>query len=67
MGKVIVKDVVGLFDVIIVEGSKVMVLIDMNKVMINDVNVIKVDIMMSNGVIYVIDIVLFLNDVKVVL
>lgn len=67
MGKVIVKDVVGLFDVIIVEGSKVMVLIDMNKVMINDVNVIKVDIMMSNGVIYMIDIVLFLNDVKVVL
>ena len=66
-GKVTAKDVAGLSDATTVEGSKVMVSTDMNKVMINDANVIKADIMTSNGVIHVIDTVLLPNDVKAAL
>lgn len=36
----------------------------MDKVMINDAQVIKADVMTSNGVIHVIDTVLLPNDVK---
>ena len=66
-GKVTAKDVAGLSDATTVEGSKVMASTDMNKVMINDANVIKADIMTSNGVIHVIDTVLLPNDVKAAL
>ncbi len=66
-GKVTAKDVAGLSVATTVEGSKVMVSTDMNKVMINDANVIKADIMTSNGVIHVIDTVLLPNDVKAAL
>ena len=41
-----------------------MVSTTMNKVMINDAQVIKADVMTSNGVIHVIDTVLLPEDVK---
>ena len=66
-GKVTAKDVASLSDATTVEGSKVMVSTNMNKVMINDASVIKADVMTSNGVIHVIDTVLLPNDVKAAL
>ena len=63
-GKVTAKDVSALSDATTVEGSKVMVSTTMNKVMINDAQVIKADVMTSNGVIHVIDTVLLPEDVK---
>lgn len=63
-GKVTAKEVSTLSDATTVEGSKVMISADMNKVMINDANVIKADVMTSNGVIHVIDAVLLPSDVK---
>ncbi|QDG39754.1 fasciclin domain-containing protein [Alteromonas mediterranea] len=66
-GKVTAKDVSTLSEASTVEGSKVMISTDMNKVMINDANVIKADVMSSNGVIHVIDTVLLPSDVKAAL
>jgi len=66
-GKVTAKDVSALSEASTVEGSKVMISTDMNKVMINDANVIKADVMTSNGVIHVIDTVLLPSDVKAAL
>lgn len=66
-GKVTAKDVSTLTDAATVEGSKVMVSTSMNKVMINDAQVIKADVMTSNGVIHVIDKVLLPSDVKAAL
>lgn len=66
-GKVTAKDVSTLSEASTVEGSKVMISTDMNKVMINDANVIKADVMTSNGVIHVIDTVLLPSDVKAAL
>ncbi|AXT39069.1 fasciclin domain-containing protein [Alteromonas sp. BL110] len=63
-GKVTAKDVSALTNATTVEGSEVMVSTSMNKVMINDAQVIKADVMTSNGVIHVIDTVLLPNDVK---
>nr|WP_269918399.1 fasciclin domain-containing protein [Alteromonas sp. PRIM-21] len=58
------KDVSALSDATTVEGSKFMVSTTMYKVMINDAQVIKADVMTSNGVIHVIDTVLLPEDVK---
>ncbi|APE03201.1 fasciclin [Alteromonas mediterranea] len=66
-GKVTAKDVSTLSEASTVEGSKVMISTDMNKVMINEANVIKADVMTSNGVIHVIDTVLLPSDVKAAL
>lgn len=66
-GKVTAKDVSTLSEASTVEGSKVMISTDMNKVMINDANVIKADVITSNGVIHVIDTVLLPSDVKAAL
>jgi len=63
-GKVTAKDVTELSDATTVEGSKLMISTTMNKVMINDAQVIKADVMTSNGVIHVIDSVLLPDDIK---
>jgi len=66
-GKVTAKDVSALSDATTVEGSQISIATDMGSVMINDAEVIKADVMTSNGVIHVIDTVLLPSDVKAAL
>jgi uncharacterized surface protein with fasciclin (FAS1) repeats len=54
-GKVLAKDVVKLDSAKTVQGSTVAIKVDGGKVMVNQANVVKTDIMTSNGVIHVID------------
>jgi len=54
-GKVTADDVVGLKSAKTVQGSSAKVSVDGKKVKIDDANVVKTDIMTSNGVIHVID------------
>ena len=54
-GKVLAKDVVGLSEAPTVQGSSAKVTANDSGVMIDNANVIKTDIMASNGVIHVID------------
>jgi len=57
-GKVTAGDVVKLSDAATAEGSNVMIKVNGSGVMINNANVIKTDVMASNGIIHVIDTVL---------
>lgn len=57
-GKVTAADVVKVKSAKTVEGQEVAVKVNDGKIMINDSNVVKTDIMASNGVIHVIDAVL---------
>jgi uncharacterized surface protein with fasciclin (FAS1) repeats len=57
-GKVTADDVVGLKSAKTVQGSSAKVTVNGDKVKIDDANVVKTDIMTSNGVIHVIDAVL---------
>jgi uncharacterized surface protein with fasciclin (FAS1) repeats len=54
-GKVMAKDVVGMKSAKTVQGSSIKIAAKDGKVRINKANVIKTDIMASNGVIHVID------------
>ena len=54
-GKVMADDVVGLKSAKTVQGSSAKVTVNGGKVKIDDANVVKTDIMTSNGVIHVID------------
>ena len=54
-GKVMAADVVKLTTAKTVQGSAVAIKVDGGKVMVDNANVIKTDIMCSNGVIHVID------------
>jgi uncharacterized surface protein with fasciclin (FAS1) repeats len=54
-GKVMAKDVVGMKSAKTAQGSSIKIASKDGKVMINKANVIKTDIMASNGVIHVID------------
>jgi uncharacterized surface protein with fasciclin (FAS1) repeats len=57
-GKVLAKQVVKLHEAKTLNGQEVKIKVDMGKVMINNANVVKTDILCSNGVIHVIDAVL---------
>ena len=57
-GKVMAKDVVKLSDAKTLNGKSVKIMVQNGKVMVDDANVIKTDIVCSNGVIHVIDSVL---------
>ncbi len=57
-GKVMAKDVVKLHEAKTVNGKDVKITVEAGKVMVNNANVIKTDIVCSNGVIHVIDSVL---------
>ncbi|MFO0863606.1 MAG: fasciclin domain-containing protein [Gemmataceae bacterium] len=54
-GKVLAKDVVKLDSAKSVQGSPIAIKVDGGKVMVNQANVVKTDIVTSNGVIHVID------------
>jgi len=54
-GKVMAADVVGLKSAKTVEGSSIKVSVNGDKVMVDGANVLKTDILASNGVIHVID------------
>jgi uncharacterized surface protein with fasciclin (FAS1) repeats len=57
-GKVMAKDVVKLHEAKTVNGKSVKITVDGGKVMVDNANVVKTDIVCSNGVIHVIDSVL---------
>jgi uncharacterized surface protein with fasciclin (FAS1) repeats len=57
-GKVMAADVVKLKEAKTVNGQMVKIMVDGNKVRVNDANVVKTDVGASNGVIHVIDTVL---------
>jgi uncharacterized surface protein with fasciclin (FAS1) repeats len=57
-GKVLAKQVVKLHEAKTLNGQDVKITVDGGKVMVNNANVIKTDILCSNGVIHVIDAVL---------
>jgi len=57
-GKVMAKQVVKLHEAKTVDGQDVKIMVDGGKVMVNNSNVVKTDIVCSNGVIHVIDTVL---------
>lgn len=57
-GKVLAKDVVKLHEAKTLNGQDVKITVDDGKVKVNDANVIKTDILCTNGVIHVIDSVL---------
>ncbi|WP_137297774.1 fasciclin domain-containing protein [Psychromonas sp. SP041] len=54
-GKVTASDVVKMDSGTTVQGQKVMIKVEDDKVMVNDAHVIKADVEVSNGVIHVID------------
>lgn len=54
-GKVTASDVVNLSEAKTVQGSDVEITVDGSSVMVNNANVVKTDVMASNGVIHVID------------
>ncbi|MBX9678283.1 MAG: fasciclin domain-containing protein [Gemmataceae bacterium] len=54
-GKVLAKDVVKLDSAKSVQGSPIAIKVDGGKVMVNQANVVKTDILTTNGVIHVID------------
>jgi uncharacterized surface protein with fasciclin (FAS1) repeats len=57
-GKVMANDVVKLHEAKTVNGQDVKIMVDGGNVMVNNANVVKTDILCSNGVIHVIDAVL---------
>jgi len=57
-GKVMAKDVVKLHEAKTVNGQEVKITVEDGKVMVNNANVVKTDILCTNGVIHVIDAVL---------
>lgn len=57
-GKVLAKDVVKLHEAKTVNGQEVKITVEDGKVKVNDANVVKTDILCTNGVIHVIDSVL---------
>jgi uncharacterized surface protein with fasciclin (FAS1) repeats len=57
-GKVMANDVVKLHEAKTVNGQDVKIIVDGGNVMVNNANVVKTDILCSNGVIHVIDAVL---------
>lgn len=57
-GKVMAKDLVKLSEVKTVNGKSLKIMVENGKVMVDDANVVKTDIVCSNGVIHVIDSVL---------
>ena len=61
-GNVMAKDVVKLDSAKTAQGSKVMIKVEGDKVMVNNANVIKTDIKCANGVIHVIDTVILPKD-----
>lgn len=66
-GKVLAADVVKLKDAKTVEGANVAITVKGSEVMINKARVTKTDIMATNGVIHVIDMVLLPTDAKPVM
>ena len=60
-GKVVAKDVVKLSSAKTVEGSEVKINVNDGKVAVDNANVVKTDILTSNGVIHVIDAVILPN------
>lgn len=60
-GKVLAADVVSLKEAKTVQGQKIKIKVDGDKVYINDAQVIKTDLMAKNGVIHVIDSVILPN------
>lgn len=61
-GKVLAEDVVGLKSAKTVQGQAIRIKVNDGKVMLNDSNVIKTDVITSNGVIHVIDNVLLPSE-----